>query len=250
MTVAERARGDRSWAFGHVVVDEAQEASPMLWRALARRVPSRSMTVVGDLAQTGAAAGASSWAEVLDPLAPGRWRVAELTVNYRTPAKIMEPAAAMLRAAGVTVRTPQSAREGDWEPIAYRLPDGEATTVAEAVVAALVADDRSLSGGQLAVILPRGQHPDIAERVRKIFSDRESVAALGERVSVLTVDEAKGLEFDAVTVVDPAAIISESPRGASDLYVALTRPTQRLAVLHHGDLPEGLTAIGPVAELS
>jgi DNA helicase IV len=249
MTVAERARGDRSWAFGHVVVDEAQEASAMLWRALARRVPSRSMTVVGDLAQTGAAAGASSWAEVLDPLAPGRWRVAELTVNYRTPAKIMEPAAAMLGAAGVTVKTPQSAREGDWEPIAVRVPDGDPATLAETVVAALVADDRVLSGGQLAVVLPRGQHPDIAERVRKIFSDRESVGALGERVSVLTVDEAKGLEFDAVTVVDPAAIIGESPRGASDLYVALTRPTQRLTVLHHGDLPEGLTTLTPVTDL-
>lgn len=250
MTVAERARGDRSWAFGHVVVDEAQEASAMLWRALARRVPSRSMTVVGDLAQTGSAAGASSWAEVLDPLAPGRWRVAELTVNYRTPAKIMEPAAEMLRAAGVTVRAPQAAREGDWEPLAVQLTDAEPQALAETVVQSLVEDDRALGGGQFAAVLPRGQHPDIAERVRKIFSDWESVGALGERVSVLTVDEAKGLEFDAVTVVDPAAIIGESPRGASDLYVALTRPTQRLTVLHHGDLPEGLTRLTPAANLS
>ncbi len=251
ITVAERARGDRSWAFGHVVVDEAQEASPMLWRALARRVPSRSMTVVGDLAQTGSAAGASSWAEVLDPLAPGRWRIAELTVNYRTPAKIMGPAAAMLQAAGVEARAPQSAREGDWEPLAVHLTDAEpqALALAETVVRSLVADDRALSGGQLAVVLPRGQHPEIAELVRKIFSDRESVGPLGERVSVLTVDEAKGLEFDAVTVVDPAAIIAESPRGANDLYVALTRPTQRLTVLHHGDLPDGLTTLSPAPGL-
>jgi DNA helicase IV len=250
MTVAERARGDRTWAFGHLVVDEAQEVSPMLWRALARRVPSRSMTVVGDLAQTGSAAGASSWAEVLDPLAPGRWRVAELTVNYRTPAKIMGPAAEMLRAAGVDVRPPQSARDGDWEPVAVELTGDDPRLLAETVVSALVADDRALGGGQFAVVLPRGQHPDIAERVRKTFSDREAVAALGERVSVLTVDEAKGLEFDAVTVVDPAAIIAESPRGANDLYVALTRPTQRLTVLHHGDLPEGLTSLTPATPLS
>ena len=250
MTVAERAQGDRGWAFGHVVVDEAQEASAMLWRALARRVPSRSMTVVGDLAQTGSAAGASSWAEVLDPLAPDRWRVAELTVNYRTPAKIMGPAAAMLAAAGVEARAPQAAREGDWEPLSVHLSNAEPQALAETVVQALVADDRALGGGQFAAILTRDQHPDIAERVRKIFSDRESVGALGERVSVLTVDEAKGLEFDAVTVVDPAAIIAESARGASDLYVALTRPTQRLTVLHHGDLPEGLTTLTPVADLS
>jgi DNA helicase IV len=246
-TVAERARSDRGWAFGHVVVDEAQEASAMLWRALARRVPSRSMTVVGDLAQTGSAAGASSWAEVLDPLAPGRWRVAELTVNYRTPAKIMEPAAQMLQAAGVNARAPHSAREGDWEPLATVLPD-EPAAAAETVVRAVTADDRALSGGQFAVVLPRAAHPDLAERVRKVFSDRESVAALGERVSVLTVDEVKGLEFDAVTVVDPAAMMRESPRGASDLYVALTRPTQRLTVLHRGDLPEGLTKLTPAAE--
>jgi DNA helicase IV len=243
LSVAERARGDRSWAFGHVVVDEAQETSPMLWRALARRVPSRSMTVVGDLAQTGSAAGAASWAEALDPLAPGRWRVAELTVNYRTPAKIMEPAAQMLRAAGVTVRAPQAAREGDWEPIALRMPDGDPGALADLVVQALLADDEALSGGQLAVILPRIAHPELAERVRKILSDQDGYGSLGERVSVLTVAEAKGLEFDAVTVVDPGVILRESPRGASDLYVALTRPTQRLTVLHRDDLPEGLTTL-------
>jgi DNA helicase IV len=244
-TVAERARSDRSWAFGHVVVDEAQEASAMLWRAIARRVPSRSMTVVGDLAQTGSAAGATSWAQVLDPLAPGRWRVAELTVNYRTPAKIMDPAAQMLQAAGISARAPQSARDGDWEPLAVLLPDDDPAAVAETVVRAVAVDDQALSGGQFAVILPRAAHPDLGERVRKIFSERESVAALGERVSVLSVDEVKGLEFDAVTVVDPAAIVRESPRGASDLYVSLTRPTQRLTVLHHGDLPEGLESLAP-----
>ena len=247
-TVADRAHGDRSWAFGHVVVDEAQEASPMLWRALARRVPSRSMTVVGDLAQTGSAAGASSWAEVLEPLAPGRWRVAELTVNYRTPAKIMIPAAAMLLATGVAVRAPQAAREGDWEPVAVRMPDGDPAAAAELVVAAVAADDHALGGGQFAVILPRVAHSELAEGVRKIFSDRDPVRALGERVSVLTVDEAKGLEFDAVTVVDPVAIMRESARGASDLYVALTRPTQRLTVLHRDDLPEGLTEFEPAPD--
>jgi superfamily I DNA/RNA helicase len=130
------------------------------------------------------------------------------------------------------------------------VPDVEPQALAETLVQALLEDDRALGGGQLAVVLPRAQHPDLAERVRKIFSDRESVAALGERVSLLTVDEAKGLEFDAVTVVDPAAIIRESPRGANDLYVALTRPTQRLTVLHHGDLPEGLNGLKPMVELS
>src|SRR5262245_41432420 len=87
--IAERARQDRTWTFGHVIVDEAQEISAMAWRMLMRRCPARSMTVVGDLAQTGAPWGAGSWAAVLDPYAAGRWRQEELTVNYRTPAEIM-----------------------------------------------------------------------------------------------------------------------------------------------------------------
>jgi DNA helicase IV len=251
LTVAERAREDRGWTFGHLVVDEAQEASPMLWRLLARRVPTRSMTVVGDLAQTGSAAGASSWAEVLEPFAHDRWRVAELTINYRTPAKIMAPAVDMLRAAGVEVRTPHAAREGEWEPLAIRLSPGDPEAVAEASAGTVMADDAVLNGGQFAIIVPRAAHQEQSERIRKILGAGPSAGAngLADRVVVLTVDDAKGLEFDAVTVVDPAAVLAESPRGVNDLYVALTRPTQRLTVLHHGDLPTGLTGLtgaGPV----
>jgi DNA helicase IV len=79
LSVADRARDDRTWTFGHLVVDEAQEVSPMLWRMLARRVPSRSMTVVGDLAQTSSAAGATRGPRPSTPIAKDRWRVAELT---------------------------------------------------------------------------------------------------------------------------------------------------------------------------
>ena len=91
--LAERALGDRAWAFGHVIVDEAQELSAMDWRMVARRCPARSMTVVGDLAKTAAPGGADNWAAMLDPVTAGRWRTARLTVNYRTPAPVMEVAA-------------------------------------------------------------------------------------------------------------------------------------------------------------
>src|SRR3954466_12348533 len=94
--VAGGAGRDYAWHYGHVIVDEAQELSPMQWRMLARRCPSRSMTVVGDIAQTSAPWGATSWAEVFDPIAPGRWRSAELTVNYRTPTEVMAVAADVL----------------------------------------------------------------------------------------------------------------------------------------------------------
>ncbi|MGH3238926.1 MAG: HelD family protein, partial [Spirillospora sp.] len=98
LTTAQRAMADREWVYGHVIVDEAQELSEMAWRTVMRRVPTRSLTVVGDIAQTGSAAGASSWGQMLDRYVPGRWREQRLLVNYRTPAAIMRVAAGVLAA--------------------------------------------------------------------------------------------------------------------------------------------------------
>jgi DNA helicase IV len=240
-TLAERARDDRTWAFGHAVVDEAQELSPMQWRLMTRRVPSRSMTVVGDVAQTGSAAGATSWAQALDAQAEGRWRLEELTVNYRTPAVVLEPAVALMVAAGTPVKAPQSAREGDWPPLAIAVPAADGHALAAATVSAVEADDGALEGGRFAVIAPRALRTALAAGVTELLAGR---ADLAERVDVLTPDDAKGLEFDGVVVVDPAGIVAESRRGVNDLYVALTRPTQRLTLLHHDDLPPGLDSIG------
>ena len=111
--LAERALQDRTWAYGHVIVDEAQELSAMAWRMVLRRCPARSMTVVGDLAQTSTPGGADSWAQVLDPVAAGRWRTERLTVNYRTPAPVMALAAALLPPAA---EPPVSVRDSDESP--------------------------------------------------------------------------------------------------------------------------------------
>jgi hypothetical protein len=238
-SVAERARDDRTWAFGHAVVDEAQELSPMQWRLLVRRVPSRSMTVVGDVAQTGSAAGTTSWGTVLDVHAAGRWRIEELTVNYRTPAVVMEQAVGLLAAAGLPVKAPQSARDGDWPPVAVRAPAGDDAELADAVRTALGADDAALGGGRFVVVTPRARHRDVATLVGAGLAGTD----LAARVDVMTPDDVKGLEFDGVVVADPAAIVAESRRGVNDLYVALTRPTQRLTVIHHGDLPPGLEGL-------
>ena len=97
LTTAERAAADRSWTYGHVVVDEAQELSAMAWRCLLRRVPTRSLTIVGDVAQTTATAGARSWASQLDPVLRSSWRLNELTVNYRTPAEVADTARRVAR---------------------------------------------------------------------------------------------------------------------------------------------------------
>lgn len=88
-STAERAREDHTWAYGHVIVDEAQELSPMEWRMVFRRSPSRWMTLVGDTAQTSAPSGTDDWAATLEPFVGTRFKVHELSVNYRTPAEIM-----------------------------------------------------------------------------------------------------------------------------------------------------------------
>src|SRR5712691_4522703 len=111
LTTAERAWADPNWAYGHVIVDEAQELSAMAWRMVMRRIPTRSLTVVGDVAQRGSAAGARSWAQMLDPYVKGRWREELLTVNYRTPAEIMALAADVLAAVAPGERPPESVRE-------------------------------------------------------------------------------------------------------------------------------------------
>ena len=243
LTVAERAESDRSWAYGHIVVDEAQELSPMMWRLLMRRVPSRSMTLVGDVAQVGAAAGTSSWAAVLDPYVAGRWRQEVLTVNYRTPAQVMQVASAVLAASGITAQTPDSVREGDRAPEARRLPPGEPVA---GVVAAVRAELARLGPGRLAVVTAAGQDAALRTALEAALPPGtvgSGRTTLDSPVSVLAVGAVKGLEFDVVVVVEPGEILAgatHSTRGANDLYVALTRPTQHLLVLHTGDLPAGM----------
>jgi DNA helicase IV len=232
ITTAERAAADRTWAFGHIIVDEAQELSPMAWRLLMRRSPSRSMTVVGDIAQTGDLAGAQSWDSVFTPYVANRWRLAELTVNYRTPTEIMDLAGKLLASIDSSLRPPTSVRSTGEAPRVVTAGGGLADTVA----AAVREHAPRLRDGRLAVLVPDAALDAIAAVVRSVEpgSAVGSDPDLAAQVAVLTVAQAKGLEFDAVIVVDPDAIVSGSPRGRSDLYVALTRATQRLTVIMDG----------------
>jgi DNA helicase IV len=212
--LAERAAADRDWTYRHVVVDEAQELSEMDWRVLMRRCPSRSFTVVGDLAQRRSVAGATSWDTMLEPYVPGRWVYRSLSVNYRTPAEIMTVAAALLAEFAPEVQAPESVRANGVQPWSRRVPEDELATAIEDFVR-----DEANREGTSVVIGPSG--------------------VLGTVLASAT----KGLEFDAVLVVEPERIFADGPRGAAELYVALTRATQRLGVLHTGPLPQALAGL-------
>ncbi|MBV8993176.1 MAG: AAA family ATPase, partial [Pseudonocardiales bacterium] len=229
-STAERAAGDRTWTYGHIIIDEAQELSPMAWRVLMRRCPSRSMTVVGDLAQTGNRAGAGSWQDVLGPYVAGRWRLEQLTVNYRNPAEIAQLADRVLAAIDVDITPPQSVRHTGVSPRCVQV-----RALGDALPALVAEEAAAVGNGRVAVL---GAEAQLAEL--RALVPAASNADLDAPVTVLTVAQAKGLEFDAVVLVDPAAIVAESPRGLNDLYVALTRTTHRLTILHPGALPDVL----------
>lgn len=244
LTTAERAAADRAWAYGHVVVDEAQELSPMAWHSLLRRCPTRSFTIVGDVAQTSSSAGTRSWSAALDPVFGDGWRLAELTVNYRTPATIADAAGRVARAAGLPTSTLESARD---VPDALRLqPVGEDAVVAAAVTTAL--DEARVvvtaASGRVAVVGADDRLAALRDALGAAARADAGTADLvrggtDAAVVVLGPHEVKGLEFDVVVLVEPADVAAGTG-GVSDLYVAMTRPTRRLDVVHARPLPPGL----------
>ncbi len=239
LTAAERAATDRNWAYGHVVVDEAQELSPMQWRLLVRRCPLKSFTVVGDIAQASSAASVGSWAAAMKPFVGRRFELEELTVNYRTPVQIAEAAARMAQEAGLQVSTPKAVREGDWPPLINRVDPGE---VLGATLTALPQEIRIADGGLVAVIAPAQRLDQIRAAVTDEYGRRVGggSGALDQDIVVTTAKLAKGLEFDVVMVLEPQEIVEEAEGTVGDLYVAMTRATQRLHVIASGNIPAGM----------
>lgn len=225
LTVADRAGADRTWAFGHVIVDEAQELSAMAWRALMRRSPNRWMTLVGDVAQTSSPAGIDSWEDALSPYVDDRWVLCELTVNYRTPETVSAVAEQLLAQIDPGATSPRPVRAGR-RPVAWLETDTGSVGRVVADEVSLVPEDRAV-----AVLLP----DDLGhENAPGIAALRDTVIAARPEASVLPLALAKGLEFDVVVVVDPEHVLGRSPQGLQDLYVGATRATQELVLVQPG----------------
>jgi len=235
---AESSPEDGVRTYGHIVVDEAQDLSPMQLRMVNRRSLNGSMTIVGDIAQATGQWAHESWDEILEQL-PDRHepRHAELTVGYRLPAPNMALAARVLAVAAPFLSPPVSVREdGDDPRILHPLP-GERLT--DAVVEATVTELEEVGVGNVAVICPSSMVEAISEALdaAKVEHGRATRHGLDAQVTVVPVGLVKGLELDASVVVEPAAIVDEEAQGMRALYVALTRATKRLAVVHERPLP-------------
>jgi DNA helicase IV len=231
---------DEVRTYGHIVVDEAQDLTIMQLRMLARRSLGGSMTVVGDIAQATGPWAPASWEQVLAELPSRRPpRVRELSIGYRTPASIMSLANKVLAVAAPGITPPSAVREGEDPPEIIAVGASERASR----VGALAAIERDVAGeGNVAVIVPDSLLDEAGDALRAAGVDFGEAARVGldAQVNLVPVRLVKGLELDSVIVVEPARIVAEEPQGLRALYVALTRSTRRLAVVHAEPLPDVL----------
>ncbi len=220
--------------YGHVVVDEAQDYSPMALHMVARRTLRSSLTILGDLAQATGAHPMSDWDTALEHLGrPARARRAELTVGYRLPGAILEVANRLLPEAAPEVTPARSAREEGDPPASVACTPDELVPRVVALAFELGADLATT-----AVIAPRAMLGEL--RAAGLGNATAETPTMGDQVMLLDAATAKGLEFDGVIVVEPSAIHGDGPQGPRLLFVALTRAVQRLVLVHTQPLPEAL----------
>jgi DNA helicase IV len=231
--------GGRNRSYGHIVVDEAQDLTPMQFRMIARRAPSGSVTILGDLAQATGPWTYADWGEVRELLptsAPPHHD--ELTLGYRAPGRVLDYASRLLSVAAPGIAPTSSIRSGRTDPTVTCVEQDD-------LVPSALAEARSLSTdhGLVAVIIP----DDLVKAMATLSRDDDNIGilerdAMTRPVTIIPAASAKGLEFDAVVVVEPAAIAGVDRRGLRLLYVAMTRPIQHLSIVHAQPLPEALTA--------
>ncbi len=237
---------DGARTYGHIVVDEAQDLSPMQLRMLTRRSLNGSMTIVGDIAQSTGAWAHGDWDEVLDHLPDRRApRRAELTVGYRIPGPVMDEAAKVLAVAAPALTPPVAVRsEGD-PP--RRVEVDDRADLHRRVIEVVTEEAAKPGVGNVAVITPQSHHHDLVEAFEQAGVTIGSAPrdGLNHPITAVPVNLVKGLEVDVAVVVEPADIVDEEPQGHRSLYVALTRVTKRLAMVNARDLPEVLVRPTP-----
>lgn len=229
---------DEVRTYGHIVIDEVQDLSPMQLRMVSRRSLNGAMTIVGDIAQATSAHAPSSWKEVLAHLPKKNpSRIIGLTVGYRIPRQIMELATRVLKSAAPLQISPVSVREGDETPKII-------STTVDQLLSELIKDTQrmvaELSGGNVAIVCPDSMSETISAALDKaqVAHGRAGVSGIEAGLTVVPVSVVKGLELDGVIVVEPAKIVAAQTHGLRALYVALTRSTKQLSVLHSEPLPK------------
>jgi DNA helicase IV len=237
--------GENERRYQHLIVDEAQDLTPMQAKSLARWCPSGSMTVLGDLAQTTGIRQYDVWERLADIMAgPEGWHIAELGVGYRVPADVMEFAAMLGTKISPSTAIPASVRPPSADALEVASVSKQrivAETVSRAQRLAMKDGDQARS---VAVLTPPRDelHAEIADRIAA--AQESALPGIGQQIIVMPAHTAKGLEFDHVVVVEPHLFAEQNSAGLRQLYVALTRCTQSLTVLHSSPLPAELG--GPV----
>jgi DNA helicase IV len=226
----------RTPSLAHVVVDEAQDLSPMECRALGRRCSTGAATVLGDLAQGTTPWAASSWASLLSNLGKPETGVRELSIGYRVPRQILDYASALLAVIAPELRPASSLRADPGALDIVRVPSAELAREVAAAAARACARP-----GSVAVIAADPQVPALA-RALEAAGLEHGAPGSDARLTLVPVTLAKGLEYDHVIVVEPARIAEAEARGLQRLYVALTRAVSRLTVLYAEPLPAPLPA--------
>ena len=230
---------DELRTYGHIVVDEVQDLTPMELRMVTRRSLNGSVTIVGDIAQATGPLAPTDWSDVLEHLPDRRPpRVIGLSVGYRIPAQIMALADRVMAAAAPGLRAPTSVRVGDAEPV-ISTTDDLASGMVEAV-RSMISD---LGRAAIAVVALDDRCDEISSALEAAGIDhgRAGISALEHDLTVVPVSVVKGLELDGVVLVEPAEIAESGRHGLRSLYVALTRSTRRLSVVHQRALPAAMT---------
>jgi len=225
--------------YGHIVIDEVQDLSPMDLRMLDRRSLNGAMTVVGDIAQATGAWAHDDWEGILRHLPNRRPPVRhELTVGYRIPGPLMDVAARVLAVAAPDLAPPRSVR-GDGDPPRFVALTGEQAEKLDGLAEVVRSELEAVGAGNLAVVTTDSQAADVEAALERagIAYGRPTRQGLDAQVAVVPVGLVKGLEVDGAVVVEPARMVRERAQGLRALYVALTRATRRVAIVHAEPLP-------------